>query len=227
MCLLRQGRKRVRDRDTVATGIEQVEIVLGITDTDDMLRGHLQFAKRFEQAAALVDASWERHDGPLVPNDHEIQVERANRLDNPGLVVRPGCDDDLADGERRNVLEAESRDEVVARGHGDERVRAAGLRTIQDGAVLADDTIENRDRGKRADEIVDLAARHQQQLTARRFEAPQAVEDCRLDDAVFGQRVVKVHGDSPGPLERSCGRHHLRVASTRPSIFAVASTLRR
>ncbi len=35
---LRQGRKRVRDRDAAATGIEQVEIVLGITDADDILR---------------------------------------------------------------------------------------------------------------------------------------------------------------------------------------------
>lgn len=61
-------------------------IVLRVADRDHVVRRNIQFGEGRLQAARLVDAGRQHHDGSLVEDDLQLQSEFPDGLEDRGLV---------------------------------------------------------------------------------------------------------------------------------------------
>ena len=121
----------------------------------------------------------------------QLQPETLDLLEDHGLVRHPGRDDHPSHGEWRRTVLAKALGELRRR-----RFRELLLllrrRDVEDRAVLRHDGVEDGVLRKDLDEIVEVAARHEQELAAARFDVLQGGERARLDDPLAGERLVIV-----------------------------------
>src|SRR5262245_41916770 len=100
-----------------------------------------QLVQRRLESGRLVDARGQHHAGALVEDYLVLQAQLADRVQDRGLVRRPGCQDRSTDRERLDATRTERLDERARRRIGERRRFATGW-TVEQRPVLCYDVVE-------------------------------------------------------------------------------------
>jgi hypothetical protein len=112
VCRVLERGQRVRHRHGAIARRKEGVIVLGVADTDAVVRGQAQRLERRLKAALLVDARGQDHHGALVERHLQLQAELADRLQGHRFERLPGGDHGTPDRDRPNSPALEQIDEL-------------------------------------------------------------------------------------------------------------------
>src|SRR5688572_29004384 len=96
--------------------MQESMIVLGITDSDHIVRRKLELFERSHSSGRLVRAGRQDHHGTLVEDDLQLQSEVPNDLQHRRLIWFPGRYDRAPDRKRLDISLPELLDEDGWRG---------------------------------------------------------------------------------------------------------------
>jgi hypothetical protein len=131
----------------------------------------------------------------------KLETEIADRIEHRAVVRLPRRDDAAPDRKRLDAELGESCHERRGWRIG-EALLLACLRRVEKRAVLGDDALEQLDARKYALQIVELAARDEQQPAAGRDDALQRRKCHVVDAPVVGERAVVIAAESEIAHER-------------------------
>ena len=139
---------------------------------------------------ALVHAGREHHDRALVEDDLELEAFTLDLLEHGGLVRHPSGHDDPA-GRDRHALPAERERELRRRRLGQPPFQLARGQ-VEERTVLRHDRVEQVEAGKDFHQVVEIAARDEQQLASAGPQPFQRLLGAADDAAMLRQRLVVV-----------------------------------
>ena len=158
-------------------------IVLCVSDAHYIVSRKPHLLQRAFEAAGLVDAGRQHHDGPLVEDDLQLQAQLVDRLEDRLLVWLPCRDDNAAHRHRAHPLVTQGGYEGLGRPIGQGRL-GAGRRVVEQGTVLGDDIFEQIEPRADALQVIELAPGDQHEASAGGNQALESVHS-------FGQHATR------------------------------------
>ena len=166
-------------------------VVFRIAHADGVVRGKLHRGEGCRQTGGLVDARRQHHHRALVEDHLQLQPQLVDGGKHRRLVGLPCGDDGVSDGQRRHVPIAQRLNQRL-RGRLRQQLDFARRGSVQHGAVLGHDPLEQVQARKDALQIFQLAARDQDEMPAGGDDALQRSDGRVIDRAVMRDRAVVV-----------------------------------